>query len=119
MAVAAPQVMAQRVTRMALSGNLPSARNRKEFDLMSTEKLAAIQESWLAMVWHTALAQQQFTREMLCSAVALGFGNPWQAMSLLGPGLTRAGLNVLGHGMEPMHRRTMANARRLRNTPLK
>jgi hypothetical protein len=36
--VAAPLVIAHRLTRMALAGHTPSVRDRREFTLMSTEK---------------------------------------------------------------------------------
>lgn len=92
-AIAAPQVVAHRLTRMALAGPTPSARDRREFHLMGAEKSAAFVESWAAMWMQLWTAQQR-----------LAFG--WmQALA-----------GVLGHGVAPVRRRAVANARRLRRS---
>ena len=49
LAVAVPQVIAHRLTRLALAGPAPSARDRQEFRRMGAEKAAAFAESWNAM----------------------------------------------------------------------
>ena len=49
LAVAVPQVIAHRLTRLALAGPAPSARDRREFQRMGAEKAAAFAESWNAM----------------------------------------------------------------------
>jgi hypothetical protein len=59
LALAAPQVVVHRLTRMALSGAQPSARDQREFALMSKEKQAAFQESWMAMGMQAWRVQQQ------------------------------------------------------------
>lgn len=105
LAFAAPQVVAHRVTRMALAGPAPSARDRREFHQMGAEKLAAAGEAWFAMWVQAFHAQQQLALGMLKTAAL-----PSTAA------LTRAGLGVLGHGMAPVHRRAVANARRLAKT---
>ena len=46
LAVAVPHVVFHRVTRMALAGPVPSARDRKEFQLMVEEKKAAFSQAW-------------------------------------------------------------------------
>ena len=46
---AAPQVIAHRVARMAISGQTFSERDKKEFDLMVAEKKLAFGQSWNAM----------------------------------------------------------------------
>ena len=48
--LAVPQVLMHRMTRMALAGSRPSARDRREFERMSAEKVAAFYESWSAML---------------------------------------------------------------------
>src|SRR4051812_2826298 len=58
LALAVPQVVAHRVTRMALSSPKPSPRDRKEFERMFTEKNTAFAESWRAMAAQAALANQ-------------------------------------------------------------
>ena len=47
--VAAPQVVAHRLGRMALAGPKPSAKDQREFHRMGAEKLAAFGEAWQAM----------------------------------------------------------------------
>jgi hypothetical protein len=49
--IAAPQVAAHRVARMAMAGASPSARDRKEFHRMGTEKMIALNEAWSAMAF--------------------------------------------------------------------
>jgi hypothetical protein len=49
LSLAAPQVVAQRVTRMMTAGPNPSARDQQEFMRMGNEKVVAFYESWMAM----------------------------------------------------------------------
>ena len=49
LACAAPPVVTHRVTRMALAGTPPTARDQREFRQMGAEKMAAFTESWNAM----------------------------------------------------------------------
>ena len=119
MAVAVPQVIAHRVGRMIGGGPLPSGRDQQEFYLMGTEKVAAFQESWVAMSWQTVAAQQQFTLWWLQTwwKVALGgWMNPpnLQHLSTAAQQRLLASLvDVAQQGMAPVHRRAVANARRL------
>lgn len=108
LALAAPQVVGHRVTRMALAGASPSARDRREFHQMGAEKLAAMGESWFAMWVQAFHAQQQLALGMMKTAAL-----PTTAA------LTRAGLGVLGHGLAPVHQRAVANSKRLARTKLK
>ena len=101
LALAAPQVMAHRLVRLALAGTSPSARDRREFHRMGAEKLAAFYESWNAMF--LALLRAQLTLTLA----------PYQFWWSAGRG-RRAGLAILGAGLAPIHRRATANARRLR-----
>lgn len=115
LALAAPQVVAHRMTRMALAGAKPSARDRREFKLMSAEKKAAFQESWQAMGLHAWRAQQQMAMQMWQAAWM-----PWAGAR--GPSASQwqsAMLGVLGKGLKPVHRRAVANAKRLGKTPLR
>jgi hypothetical protein len=104
LAVAAPQVVAQRMMQMATAGAQPSKRDRHEMRLMGDEKLLAFQQSWVAMwtqVWHsqTALAQGMLT----------GRVTPWNG----GHGAADAAARVLSAGIAPIHGKAVANARRL------
>ena len=58
LAVATPQVVVHRVTRMAVAGAMLSERDRKEFNLMVAEKKTAFAEAWQAMATQTVRANQ-------------------------------------------------------------
>jgi len=85
--VAAPQVIAHRLQRMALAGPLPGARDQREFTRMGQEKAEALAESLMAM----GLA--------MGACVLAQDVRPWFA--------------TMAEGMKPVHRRVTANARRL------
>jgi len=102
LAIAVPQVVAHRLTRMALAGASPNARDRREFHTMGQEKVHAFWQSWFAMGWATLEAGQQ----------------AWMAM-LQGARVPPVDMHhVLARGMAPVHRKATANARRLGRTPL-
>jgi hypothetical protein len=111
-AFVAPQVIAHRIIRMANAGPTPSTRDRREFQLMGMEKLAAMIESWNAMTFATgliiqALAIQQMTSmTQPCLLMALGSSPATIPLSMVGP-------NILSSGIAPFHRRVIANAKRL------
>ncbi|MEO5765480.1 MAG: polyhydroxyalkanoate granule-associated phasin [Casimicrobiaceae bacterium] len=114
-ALTAPQVVAHRLFRMALAGARPSSTDRAEFARMSTEKVAAFYESWYAMSMQSLRIQQE---TWAASMRAMWF--PWQARPF-DPArqtlaLHNAGLRVLGKGLVPVSRRTVANAKRLGRT---
>ena len=118
LAVAVPQVVAHRVTRMALAGPKLSPRDRKEFERMVAEKNAAFAASWTAMAWQAALAQQTLAASMMASFLAAGRGRrPSPAASAMQ--WQRAAAGVLGKGLAPVHRKAVANARRLAKTKLR
>jgi len=112
LALAVPQVMTQRIARMAAAGHTPNARDRREFMLMGSEKIAAFQESWVAMAAEAWRIQQQFVLSWFSSLMS-----PWALLRPpRGPSkaqLHRAAISVLGHGVAPVHRRAVANAKRL------
>ncbi|MFJ1298961.1 polyhydroxyalkanoate granule-associated phasin [Pseudomonadota bacterium AL_CKDN230030165-1A_HGKHYDSX7] len=116
LALATPQVMAHRLTRLALAGHPWSARDRKEFTLMGMEKVGAFAQAWQAMAWASAVSSQTLALQWwtACFAPWLGarsagqFARQWQ----------QAGLGVLGKGLAPIHAKATANARRLAVTPL-
>src|SRR4030095_10563468 len=70
--IAAPQVIAHRVARMALAGASPSARDRKEFQRMGGEKMAVLKEAWSAMAVEAVRANQQLALSFMRS-----FWFPW------------------------------------------
>ncbi len=117
LAFAVPQVVAHRVTRMALSGPRLSARDRKEFELMVAEKNTAFGESWNAMAAQAALANQALAASFFKSFLAVAGGRkPGPASAAQ---IHRAALGVLGKGLAPVHRKAVANAKRLGRTKLR
>jgi hypothetical protein len=111
LAVAVPQVVTHRLTRLALAGPRPSARDKREFHRMGAEKIAAFQESWMAMAAESWRIQMQ---------VAQAFWFPWLAAGRAGAWSSeRAARAVLGRGIAPVRRRAVANARRLQRTRLR
>jgi hypothetical protein len=115
LAFATPQVVNQRVARMIFAGPMPSADDRKEFKMMSEEKVNAFKESWAAMATETVLAQQRLAIGMTTSMLKAAWF-PWIAPSpsdLFANQMGNATMGVLNKGMEPVRKRAVANARRL------
>jgi hypothetical protein len=112
LAFASPQVVMHRLTRVALAGASPSLSDQQEFHRMGAEKVAAFHESWHAMLG-----------ELFRMNLAL-WSSPWRwaatstsglhALRLASRHAERTTLAVLGAGIAPVHRRAVANARRLR-----
>lgn len=112
---AVPQVVAHRVGRMKAAEM--SARDRREFQLMSSEKVAAFGESWNHMALQMLKANQQ-----MAQAWALAWSFPFRVpsraaarRSFLSTAAQMQGatLQVLASGLGPVHRRATANAKRL------
>ena len=97
--LASGQVIGTRVDRMARAGGNPSARDRKEFMLMGTEKVRAATESGMAM----AAAMTRLWQPWWSSAGAL---------SRLSSDVAR----MASAGLKPVHGAATANARRLAGT---
>jgi hypothetical protein len=118
LAFAVPQVVAHRVTRMAIAGPSLSERDRKEFKRMGAEKTAAFSESWNAMTMQAFRANQALAASFLRS-----FWSPSRSgmpsASAVAAQLHGAALGVLGKGMSPVHRKAVANARRLARTRIR
>lgn len=118
LAIAVPQVVAHRVTRMALSGPRLSPRDRKEFERMVAEKHSAFAESWNAMTAQAAVANQALAASLFRSFLSVARGKKPTAATSAAE-LHRAALGVLGRGFAPVHRKAMANAKRLARTKLR
>ena len=112
LALAVPEVIAHRLTRAWLAGGIPAQRDRDEFHRMLAEKVGAFHESWAAML-----------REMLLANLRLALWPMWWAPWAITPARARDRLSahhrssvlaVLQAGLAPVHRRAVANARRLR-----
>jgi hypothetical protein len=116
MMIAAPQVIAHRLTRMATAGALPSARDQQEFHQMSSEKYSAFWESWQAMAMHAWKLQQAAFVSTLRAWGAMSMGlRPMAPMTLI-PTLAKMQadtMSVMVQGLSPVRRRAVANAKRL------
>jgi hypothetical protein len=113
MALAVPQVVSHRVARMALAGPLPSARDRAEFHRMGAEKIEAMQESWQAMAAQAMQAQQTLAISLVRSWWAAPTMHSTGALHDMATQWQHSAWSVLHEGIAPLHRRAVANARRL------
>jgi hypothetical protein len=109
-----PRVIAHRLTRLAMAGVCPTARDQNEFRRMGTEKMAAFTESWNAMTMEALRINQTLVASSWRSVWL-----PWHSVTpSMYSNLHNAALGVLGKGLAPFHRRAVANARRLARTKL-
>jgi len=109
MSLAVPQVVAQRTLQIAAAGASPSARDRKEFALMGSEKVLAFQQSWMAM------GLQMFRMQMSWMQSLAGLSMT-PLVSRRGVDASRAAhaaARVLAAGVAPVHAKAVANAKRL------
>ena len=118
LALAVPQVMAHRLTRMVLADQNLSSRDRKEFNQMSHEKLTAFNASWQAM-----FTQTMHVNQMLCTSFIRAMWSPWwggqSAANAFSSQLNNAALSIMDKGLAPVHRTATANAKRLAKTKLR
>ena len=115
-ALSVPQVVAHRVTRMALAGPTLSDRDRKEFQMMANEKYVAFAQAWSAMAMQVFRANQTFTASMFHYIFSFFSYRPSAASAAAQ--LQNAAIGVLGKGLAPIHRKAVSNARRLAKTKL-
>ena len=107
--LAAPQVIAHRLTRMALAGPTGNARDRKEFSGMVMEKQAAVAQAWMGMLAEGVRFQQQFALSLLTGATP----------SRHAARAKSAASRIASTGLAPFHRKAVANAKRLAGTKLR
>ena len=118
LAFAVPQVVAHRVTRMAMASSTLSERDRKEFDLMVAEKKTAFAEAWQAMATQTVRANQTLAASFFRSMWSpTAWGKP--SAEKFSVQVQGAALGILEKGMGPVHRKAVANAKRLARTKLR
>jgi hypothetical protein len=118
LAMAVPQVVAHRVTRMALAGPKLSDRDRKEFQTMIIEKHAAFTQAWGDMAMQAFRANQTLTAFMLGSFFT-PFSYKKPSAASVAAQVQHAAIGVLGKGLAPVHRKAISNARRLAKTKLR
>jgi hypothetical protein len=119
LAWAVPQVVAHRLARIAGAGLNPTLRDRKEFARMVSEKHDAFGESWQAMAWQALHAQQAFAAALARAALSVPSPRRKNAAHALAKELQRSALAVAGKGLAPVHRRAVANAKRLGRAKLR
>jgi hypothetical protein len=119
LALAVPQVVAHRLLRMAHAGPNLSPRDRKEFARMIAEKNSAFGESWNAMALQTLQSHRAFATSLALAAWTPPAMRGRPAAQALATQLHLAALAVLGKGLAPVHRRAVANAKRLARTRLR
>ncbi|MEO8310458.1 MAG: polyhydroxyalkanoate granule-associated phasin [Caldimonas sp.] len=119
LALAVPQVVAHRLLRMAQAGPRMSARDRKEFARMFAEKNSAFGESWNAMAQQALQSHRAFATTLALAAFKPPSARAGAAHHALAAQLQQAALAVLGKGLAPVHRRAVANAKRLARTRLR
>jgi hypothetical protein len=134
MSMASAQVIAHRATRMAAAGPTPNARDRQEFSRMGQEKIDAVTESARAIALHLATVNLKFgalafrhiatgTAALVSLAASLSVGQSITRHAKLAQTLSRSMKTALelsnstarlaGRGLEPIHARATANAKRL------
>jgi hypothetical protein len=119
LALAVPQVVAHRLLRMAHAGPHLSARDRKEFARMIAEKNSAFGESWNAMALQALQSHRTFAAALALAATPPRSTRAGPAAHALAAQLQEAALAVIGKGLAPVHRRAVANAKRLARTRLR
>lgn len=117
LSLAVPQVVAHRVTRMAIAGKSPSARDKKEFELMVAEKKIAFTQSWSDMAVQAARANQALALSLFASMWSPTRRKP--SVAAVTAQVQRAAVGVLSKGIAPVHRKAVANAKRLARTKLR
>ena len=118
---AAPQVVAQRVTRMMTAGPNPSARDQQEFMRMGNEKVVAFYESWMGMWTQACTSYWQAAASMYAhpSLLTPTASNPFAAFGVskatnrLVKQQVNAVTDVLNAGISPVHAKAVSNAKRL------
>ncbi len=134
MSVASASVIHHRTNRMATAGRVPNGRDRKEFDRMRSEKVAAAMQAAGALGRHgTALYVDHSARtfahmvEATTALMALGASQNFNQLFARQPRLARAlsrltesaldlsdsAARMAAAGLAPVHSRAVANVKRL------
>ena len=124
LAIAAPQVVAIRTSRMLAAGANPGVVDRAEFSQMSNEKVHAFWESMLGMAAQTVKSNQQYLRTAAQTWLRM-WTTPWwlgarPALSPFAFMPSRRQQNVaaaklVAAALAPVHKRATDNATRLAN----
>lgn len=127
-------VINRRLTRIALAGTDPSARDRREFHRMGQEKIDAAAESMLAIATQMvvigpqagATAFQQWMKNArglmhmaarpssaVLNAQAAAMGGSLRGSAAMTSKMADAMADLAHRGLHPIHSRATANAKRL------
>ncbi|MBS0447018.1 MAG: hypothetical protein JSR59_13835 [Proteobacteria bacterium] len=111
LAMVTPQVVMQRLLRMATAPLPWSQRDRTEFTRMTSEKASAFGEAWFGMWLNSFETQQRMALALWRSFLVPGAGaqGAWRAATHWQDGA----VSTLHRGLAPVHRKAVANARRL------
>jgi hypothetical protein len=115
---AVPQVVAHRVTRMALAGPVLSKRDRREFNLMVAEKNVAFAQAWQAMFKQSVRVNQTLATTLIRSVWSPSAPSKASAGKAAAQ-LQDAALGLFGKGLSPFHQKAVANAKRLARTKVR
>jgi len=118
LSLAAPQVVAHRMTRMWLAGPVLSENDREEFTGMVLEKQLAFTQSWFAMCAEAARIQQSMFWSFFGNAPSVWSLNPLTLWLNLAAHHNESVHRVFSKGLAPVYRKTVSNSRRLSRTPI-
>ena len=110
LALAAPQVVMHRLTRMAQAGPRPSARDQREFTRMGQEKVLAFYQSGAAFWAEVLRAQLQMAQSLLVMGWSMALGARPKGLPAVHH---RAAARAVSAALGPVHVTAVANARRL------
>ncbi|CAA6822988.1 MAG: Unknown protein [uncultured Thiotrichaceae bacterium] len=111
--VASPQVITHRINQMALAPFTLSPVAMQEIYTMTTEKVLATQQSWLAMSTEITTLNQRYINSMLSS-----FWTPWAKQpsdTISALDYQRESLRALNKGVAPIRDTAVSNAERLKS----
>ena len=118
LALAAPQVMAHRMSRMALAGTNYSDHDLQELARMGSEKQTAFLASWNAMALQALRYQHTFVLAWF-QAVWMPWARSRMSPASLAKQLQSATMATLLSGLGPVHHTAVANAKRLSRKQLR
>ena len=112
LALAAPRVMAHRMSRMALGGTDYADKDLKELARMGSEKQTAFLASWNAIALQVLRHQHAFMFAWF-KAVWMPWLQPGMSPTSIANRLQSAAMAICLSGLGPIHRTAVANAKRL------
>lgn len=108
-----PHIMQKRITMLMQQNAFNDSKTLHEAEQMVSEKAMAFVESWQNMGWQTLIAQQHIGNLLFDNWLKIAFGKPI-AVDQFFYQVNLETLKILEKGMYPIHRRVVANAKRLK-----